>query len=84
MTKKAISVVVPIYNEQESLPDLVNQILAAMRPTGESFELIVVNDGSTDRSAEVLSQLSSEVSELNAEASELSSEASEDRSWARM
>ncbi len=59
-----LSVVVPIYNEEESLAELVKQLLAALRPTGESFELVLVNDGSTDKSAEVLRSLCSEVPEL--------------------
>ena len=59
-----ISVVVPVYNEEESLPELVSQLVKAMRPTGESFELVLVNDGSIDRSAEVLTRLSAEVPEL--------------------
>ena len=60
----AISVVIPVYNEEDSLPHLVEQLLAAMRQIDESFELVLVNDGSTDSSGEVLSQLSSEVPEL--------------------
>ena len=59
-----ISVVIPVYNEEDSLPHLVEQLLVAMRQIDESFELVLVNDGSTDRSGEVLSQLSSEVPEL--------------------
>ena len=59
-----ISVVIPVYNEEDSLPQLVEQLLAAMRPIEESFELVLVNDGSTDRSAEVLTRISSEVPEL--------------------
>ena len=43
-----LSVVVPLYNEEESLPELVEQLLTALRPTGERFELVLVNDGSTD------------------------------------
>ncbi len=63
-TPIAISVVVPVYNEEDSLSELVEQLLAAMRPTGESFELVLVNDGSVDRTAEVLSRLSADVPEL--------------------
>lgn len=59
-----LSVVVPLYNEEESLPHLVEQLLQALRPSGERFELVLVNDGSSDRTAEVLEQLSHEVSEL--------------------
>ena len=61
---KNISVVVPIYNEEESLPELVEQLLEALRPFEESFELVLVNDGSTDGTATVLRRLSSEVPEL--------------------
>ena len=59
-----LSVVVPLYNEEESLPHLVEQLLDALRPSGERFELELVNDGSSDRTAEVLEQLSHEVPEL--------------------
>ena len=59
-----LSVVVPIYNEEESLPHLVEQLLNALRPSGEHFELVLVNDGSGDRSAEVLEDLSARVPEV--------------------
>ncbi len=59
-----ISVVVPVYNEEESLPQLVEQLLNVLRPTEESFELVLVNDGSSDKSAEVLSHLSRDIPEL--------------------
>ena len=59
-----LSVVVPLYNEEESLPYLVEQLTDALRPSGERFELVLVNDGSSDRTAEVLEQLSHEVPEL--------------------
>ena len=59
-----LSVVVPLYNEEESLPHLVEQLLLALRPSGERFELVLVNDGSIDRTAEVLTRLSHEVPEL--------------------
>ena len=59
-----LSVVVPLYNEEESLPHLVEQLLQALRPSGERFELVLVNDGSSDRTANVLTRLSHEVPEL--------------------
>ncbi len=59
-----LSVVVPIYNEAESLPKLVEELLTALRPTSESFELILVNDGSTDGTGNVLLDLSAKVPEL--------------------
>ena len=59
-----LSVVVPLYNEEESLPHLVNQLISALRPAGETFELVLVDDGSSDRTAEVLAQVSSNVPEV--------------------
>ncbi len=63
-SKVAISIVVPIFNEEESLPYLVNQLLEVMHPMGETFELVLINDGSTDRSSEILKKLSIDVPEL--------------------
>ena len=45
-----ISVVVPLYNEEESLPELFAWIERVMNANGFSYEVIFVNDGSTDRS----------------------------------
>ena len=59
-----LSVVVPIYNEEGSLPELVQQLLDALHPTGESFELVLINDGSGDQTSEVLNKLSKKVKEL--------------------
>ena len=60
----ALSIVVPIYNEEESLPFLVDQLLDVLRPMEETFELVLVNDGSSDKSAEILEKLSFQVPEL--------------------
>src|SRR3954462_2329202 len=46
-----ISVVVPIFNEEENLPELRRRIGVALDATGEPWELILVNDGSRDGSA---------------------------------
>jgi glycosyltransferase involved in cell wall biosynthesis len=59
-----LSVVVPLFNEEESLPPLVERILSHVRPLGIPFELVLVDDGSRDRTANVLRQLSSQVPEL--------------------
>jgi len=52
-----ISVVVPLYNEEESLLPLYNAITEQFNTTGKSYEIIFIDDGSTDRSAEVLLEL---------------------------
>ena len=53
-----ISVVVPLYNEAESLPELVAWIERVMAANGFTYEVIFVNDGSTDDSWEVIRRLS--------------------------
>ena len=55
-----ISVVVPIFNEQENLPELRRRLVAALEQTGEAWELVLVNDGSRDRSAEIIRQFHTE------------------------
>ena len=45
-----ISVVIPLYNEAESLPELYAWIERVMKANNYSFEVIFVNDGSTDES----------------------------------
>ncbi len=52
-----ISVVVPLYNEAESLPELENWIRRVMQENNFSYEVIFVDDGSTDSSWEVIEQL---------------------------
>ena len=53
-----ISVIVPLYNEEESLPELYEWIARVMKANGFSYEIIFVNDGSTDRSWQVIEELS--------------------------
>ncbi len=52
-----ISVVVPLYNEAESLPELESWIRRVMQENNFSYEVIFVDDGSTDSSWEVIEQL---------------------------
>jgi dolichol-phosphate mannosyltransferase len=49
-----ISVVVPIFNEEENLPELIRRMHAALEQGGTPWELILVNDGSRDRSVELI------------------------------
>ncbi|HEY9596858.1 MAG TPA: glycosyltransferase family 2 protein [Cyanophyceae cyanobacterium] len=56
IVRPEVSIVVPIYNEVESLPQLIEAIASSMNATGLNYELICVDDGSTDGSAELLKQ----------------------------
>lgn len=57
MNKLDISVVVPLYNEAESLPELVAWIDRVMRENGFSYEVILIDDGSSDGSWEEVERL---------------------------
>jgi glycosyltransferase involved in cell wall biosynthesis len=59
MNKLDISVVIPLYNEAESLPELCSWIEKVMKEHNYSFEVILINDGSTDESWEVISEINS-------------------------
>ncbi len=54
--KPSLSVVIPAFNEEENLPELIRRCLNACASTGKPFEVIVVDDGSTDRSADIITQ----------------------------
>ncbi len=52
-----ISVIVPVYNEIENLPTLYDRVTTVLRRLNQPWELILVNDGSTDGSQSVLDEL---------------------------
>ena len=53
-----ISVIVPLYNEAESLPELAAWIERVMKANNFSYEVLFINDGSTDESWDVIKDLS--------------------------
>jgi len=55
-----VSVVVPIFNEQENLPELRRRLAAALDSSGEEWEVIFVDDGSRDASPRLLAGISAE------------------------
>jgi dolichol-phosphate mannosyltransferase len=57
MTRPRLSIVVPIWNEEMVIPELYKRVCATMDATGETWELICVNDGSRDRSLDLLLSL---------------------------
>ncbi len=52
-----ISVVVPLYNEQENIPQLYQRLVDVLEAASEEFELVLVNDGSTDATSRLLNEL---------------------------
>jgi dolichol-phosphate mannosyltransferase len=57
VSELAYSVVVPVHNERENIKPLVAAVLPVMEQLGEPFELLLVDDGSTDGTSELLDQL---------------------------
>ena len=53
-----ISLVIPLYNEAESLPELTEWITRVMNANKFSYEILFINDGSTDNSWKVIEELS--------------------------
>jgi len=53
---KKVSVVIPVYNEEQSLPALLSRTIASCRLLTQSYEIILVDDGSSDRSIELLTE----------------------------
>jgi undecaprenyl-phosphate 4-deoxy-4-formamido-L-arabinose transferase len=56
MNAPELSVVIPVFNEQDNLPPLIERCLSACKRTGRSFEIILVDDGSRDGSREIILQ----------------------------
>jgi len=60
MPQPYLSVVVPVYNEEVNLEPLMGRLYPVLQKTGLPFEIIFTNDGSRDRSLEILCRMSSE------------------------
>ncbi len=61
-----ISVVIPLFNEEESLPELYAWIERVMNENDFTFEVIFINDGSTDRSWQVIEELAEKSKNIKA------------------
>lgn len=66
MSTLDLSIVIPLFNEDESLPELTDWIARVMDREGFSYEIIFVNDGSTDNSWQVIKELSAKNSQVKA------------------
>ncbi len=55
--KITYSIIAPIFNEKENLPELHRRVSEVMNSTGETWELILVDDGSSDGSSEIIREL---------------------------
>ncbi|MFY9793762.1 MAG: glycosyltransferase, partial [Candidatus Sulfotelmatobacter sp.] len=51
------SIVVPLHNEQENVTDLYDRLKAVMETAGETFEIVLVDDGSSDHTFAMLREI---------------------------
>jgi len=58
--KVEYSIVIPVFNEEESLKELHSRLLPVMNSIGDSFEIIFVSDGSSDNSVNILKEMHSQ------------------------
>jgi glycosyltransferase involved in cell wall biosynthesis len=61
---RGISVVVPVYNEVENIQLCIQELESVLEPTGEPYELLFIDDGSTDGTPEALAEVASENSHV--------------------
>ena len=59
-----ISIVVPVYNEEENLPILIPQLVEVLGPLEKTYEMIFVDDGSKDRSRQILKEMISKYPQI--------------------
>ena len=64
MTRLDVSIVVPLYNEEDSVPLLVEKVVSTMAKGGRSWELVLVDDGSRDGTAQIVANLAAKHEEL--------------------
>jgi glycosyltransferase involved in cell wall biosynthesis len=62
---KTLSILIPVYNEEEYLPRIIQRVLAAPLPEGLRKELVIVNDASKDGTADVLRELAQAHGEIH-------------------
>ena len=62
---KDISIIVPLLNEKESLPELVAWIRRVVEKEGWTYEIIMIDDGSTDGSWDTIKELSASDSSIH-------------------
>jgi glycosyltransferase involved in cell wall biosynthesis len=61
---RLLSIIVPVYNEEANLPEFVDSVLHVLGEFDCDFEIVLVNDGSTDRSAVVLDELAARLPQI--------------------
>ncbi len=64
MAQPDLSILLPAYNEAPNLPEVLEELVGTLEATGMTFEIVVVDDGSTDNSVDVLREYGEQFSQL--------------------
>ena len=64
MNKPTISIAAPVYNEEEGILEFIGEVTKNMRAQPLAWELVLVNDGSTDRTLDLLKEQKQEIPEI--------------------
>jgi glycosyltransferase involved in cell wall biosynthesis len=57
MVSRGLSVIVPVYNSEQALPDLIQRLIEVLKDLAQDYEIILINDGSTDDSWRAICEL---------------------------
>jgi len=57
LTRPTLTLIVPVYNEQEALPPAYDRLDAVMKSTGETYEVIIIDNGSFDRTEQIAQEI---------------------------
>ena len=61
-----LSVIIPVYNEEKQIEKTINEVKNTVSPLGESYEIVVIDDGSVDKTWDVLKELANKNPEISA------------------
>ncbi|MGC9330432.1 MAG: glycosyltransferase family 2 protein [Bacteroidales bacterium] len=64
MSKPVLTIIIPLYDEEESLPELMKWIASVMKKSKYDYEVLMVDDGSNDKSWEVINELKNQYSDV--------------------
>ena len=62
---QSLSIVLPLYNEEKNIKNLVNEIIVNIKDYTDNFEIILVNDGSIDKTLDIIKDIASQYPELS-------------------
>ena len=62
--KQSLSIILPLYNEEENIKNLVSEIIVNIKDYMDNFEIILINDGSTDKTPDIIKDMAARYPEL--------------------